>query len=349
MYLPRVDFKQLLALTDDTGILQHSKFVLPDRKKGYTTDDNARALIVCSKYHRTYNGKNLLKLIRTYLSFMTYMQRADGRFHNLLSYSHDFHDEIGSDDCLGRVLWSCGYALDTNLSDDLNPALKEVFDKSLPWAMRSSSPRAKALALVGLCHYFKAFPRDDNARSNIIFLAEWLLKRYNDESAHDWLWFEQYLTYINARLPQALFKAYSIIDDERYLRVAKDSFDFLTRIQILEGIFVPIGNDGWYVKGGKRAMYDQQPIESTCMVEAAHSAFLVTRRERYREIAKLAFEWFLGNNVKGLSVYNEATGGCYDGLTPQGVNLNQGAESILAYLLARLEIECFSPKSSIGI
>ncbi|MEE8570616.1 MAG: glycosyltransferase [Candidatus Bathyarchaeia archaeon] len=339
MYLPRVDFKQLLTLTDDTGILQHSKFLIPDRKEGYTTDDNARALIVCLKYHQICDDESLVKLIRTYLSFLMFMQRADGRYHNLLSYSHDFLDEVSSDDSLGRVLWSCGYALGKNHSEDLNLTFKEIFDKALPWAMRSSAPRAKALALLGLCHYFKAFPMDDNARSNIMILAEGLLKRYNEEAAPDWPWFEPYLTYINAKLSQVLFKAYSIIGDERYMRVAEDSFNFLIRTQILEGVFVPIGNDGWYVKGGQRAKYDQQPTESACMVETATTAFHVTRDEKYIKIARIAFDWFLGKNSKNVEVYNPKTGGCYDGITPQGLNLNQGSESTICYLLARLEME----------
>jgi hypothetical protein len=276
------------------------------------------------------------------MSFLKYMQREDGRFHNQLSYRHDFLDDVGSDDCLSRILWACGYALDTHGFAELTLSLKELFDQALPWVMTSPSPRAKAMTLLGLCHYSKVFPEDENIHANLITVANWLQILYTKMATPKWPWFETYLTYINARLPHALFEAYSVTDDESYLQIAKASFSFLIQTQILNGIFIPIGNKGWYVRGGERALFDQQPIEATCMVETAHSAFKITQNETYKKVAQIAFSWFLGKNVQGVPVYNEAIGSCYDGLTVQGVNLNQGAESNLAYLLARLEIELLS-------
>ena len=168
-------------------------------------------------------------------------------------------------------------------------------------------------------------------------LADQLLDNYKLESSSDWRWFEPYLTYVNGRLPQALFKAYKKTNVKKYLQTAKESFDFLLGVGMIDEKFVPIGNNGWYRKGRERAMYDQQSIETSCMVEAALDAFRVTGDEKYRRKAQDVFDWFLGKNSQGVVVYNPETGGCYDGITPQGLNLNQGAESTVSYLLARLE------------
>ena len=158
-------------------------------------------------------------------------------------------------------------------------------------------------------------------------------------SSSDWCWFEPYLTYSNTRLSQALFRTYAVIGDERYLKIAKESFDFLAEVQVVDERFVPIGNRGWYKRGGQRALYDQQPIEASCMVETSLTAFHVTKEERYQGIAYTAFEWFLGKNTRNVMLYDPNTGGCYDGINPQGLNLNQGAEATISYLLARLELE----------
>jgi len=170
-------------------------------------------------------------------------------------------------------------------------------------------------------------------------LTEQLLNSYQRASSSDWRWFEPYLTYVNARLSQALFRAYAVTGDERFLHTAKESFDFLVKVQVIDDIFTPIGNKGWYKKDGQRALYDQQPIEASCMVEAALTAFHITNEEKYQRVAHIAFEWFFGKNTEKVIVYDSTTGACYDGITPQGLNLNQGAEATISYLLARLELE----------
>ncbi len=177
-------------------------------------------------------------------------------------------------------------------------------------------------------------------------LADQLLDNYKLESSSDWRWFESYLTYVNGRLPQALFKAYENMNVKKYLQIAKESFDFLLGVGMIDEKFVPVGNNGWYSKGRERAMYDQQSIEASCMVEAALDAFRVTGDEKYRRTAQDVFDWFLGKNSQGVVVYNPETGGCYDGITPQGLNLNQGAESTVSYLLARLELAALKKSCS---
>lgn len=339
MDLPPIKLDFLKLLTDDTGIIQHAKFATPKRQEGYTTDDNARALMACIKYHQIYDGSEVEKLIGVYLSFLLHMQRPDGRMHNLLSYHRRFEDEVGSEDCMGRALWACGRTMNSNLHTEKKLISKEIFDKVFPWVPDFKSLRSKAFAILGLCHYYKAYPQDQNVILNMKALADQLLNNYKLESSSDWRWFEPYLTYVNGRLPQALFEAYENTHNERYLQTAKAALDFLLKVQMTDDVFVPIGNKGWYKRGEKRATYDQQSIEASCMVEAATAAFRATGDEKYRRTAHTIFNWFLGRNLQHVTVYNPKTGGCHDGITPKGLNLNQGAEATVSYLLARLELE----------
>ena len=339
MTLPVIKLDHLKALTDDTGILQHAKYSTPRRSEGYTTDDNARALIACIKHHQLYSRHETEKLIDVYLSFLLHMQRSDGKFHNLLSYERHFQDDVGSEDCMGRALWACSYTLNSNLSEDKKILSKEIFDHGFRWGSNFKSPRATAYTILGLQHYQKAFPKDENLILNTRTLADKLCEIYQRTSTPDWQWFEPYLTYANARLPQALFEAYTATKDLTHLKIGEDSLNFLVQNQIIEDQLLPIGNNGYYMKHNEKALYDQQPLEASCMVEAATTAFRVTGDEKYRKIVHIAFNWFLGKNSQNIEVYNPKTGGCYDGITPQGVNLNQGAESTVCYLLARLELE----------
>ena len=328
----------LKALTDETGMFQHSKYSTVDRKEGYTTDDNARAIIAALRHHRLYGGLESLRLADTYLTFLYHMLRADGRFHNLLGYDRRFKDEVGSEDCMGRALWANGYALSSDVPEGMRYLAKEVLDRGLPASHGFTSPRARAFTILGLRYYHEAFPDDPNIKGNTEMLAESLIEQYRLEAEGSWRWYESYLTYANARLPQALFAAYESTKDRSYLQVAKSSLDFLIEVQMVEGKFVPIGTNGWFMKNGVRAMYDQQPIEASCMVEVALAAWKLTGDEVYRETAKTAFEWYHGRNLQGVVLYSPETGTCYDGITHEGLNRNQGAEATLSYYLAYLEM-----------
>jgi len=339
---PPIKLNHLKALTDDTGILQHTKYSIPNRKEGYTTDDNARALVTCLKSLQLHDDSHVSKLANKYLSFLFHMQRPDGKFHNLLSYDRGLLDDVGSEDCMGRSLWACGHAILTGPTQGIKTTSKEIFDKGLRHVSSFKSLRAKAFTILGLCHYYEALPHDHNLSKNIVSFTGQMLDSYQRVSSSDWCWFEPYLTYANARLSQALFRAYAAIGDKRYLKIAKESFDFLAEVQVIDEKFVPIGNRGWYKKGDQRALYDQQPIEASCMVETSLTAFHVTNEEKYQKVAYIAFEWFLGKNTQNVMVYDPTTGGCYDGVNPQGLNLNQGAEATISYLLARLELETLS-------
>jgi hypothetical protein len=320
-------------------MLQHSKYAIPNKKEGYTTDDNARALIACTNYLMLFDNTSVKKLVDTYLSLLFYMQRTDGKMHNFLSYDRQILDEIGSEDCMGRTLWATGYCLNSKLPEETKLVSKEIFDKVFAWTSSFASPRAKAYAIIGLFYYQKAYPKDQNVTLNIRKLADQLTSQFELESSDGWDWFESYLTYSNARLPHSFFLAYESTREKMYLKVASKSMKFLTNIQTINEIFVPIGNRGWYRKGSNRAIYDQQSIEASCTTETAIAAFRNTQEEVYRKAAYNAFEWFFGRNLKEVMLYDPKDGSCCDGITPHGLNQNRGAEATLAYLQARLNLE----------
>lgn len=336
--LPPIKLDYLKTLTDDTGLFQHAKYCVPKRNEGYTTDDNARALIVCTRYRNLKDDLQTELLANKYLAFLSYMQKPEGSFHNYLSYERGYLDVDGSEDCMGRALWSLGCVVNSKLLFDLRMVAKEMFDLGLPWVWRSWSLRFYAFTILGLCQYYQG-TRDEKMKANVEKLADFLVQHYRDQTKGDWRWFEPYLTYDNARLPQALFTAAVLSKNPNYLSVAEESMKFLETTQVLSGVFVPIGNDGWYQHGGKRAFYDQQPLEAAAMSEAAVDAYYATKNKRYLQLANIAFEWFLGKNSKQAAVYNPQTGGCFDGVNYDKVNKNQGAESSISYLLARLRME----------
>ena len=320
-------------------MLQHSKYSTPNRKEGYATDDNARALIACTNYLMLFNDTSAKRLVDTYLCFLLHMQRSDGKMHNFLGYDRTFIDEIGSEDCMGRTLWACGYCLDSKLPEEKRLVAKEIFDNVFKWTPNFTSPRAKAYSIIGLFHYRKAYPDDQNVKSNIIEFAEQLSEQFEQASSGGWDWFESYLTYSNARLPQALFLSYEATGKNGYLQVATKSMKFLINTQTINKMFVPIGNQGWYKKGSNRAIYDQQSVEASCTTEAAIAGFRNTLEEEYLKAAYVAFEWYFGGNTKGVTLYDQENGSCCDGITSDGLNLNKGAEATLSYLLARLNLE----------
>jgi ATP-dependent protease HslVU (ClpYQ) peptidase subunit len=338
IHLPTVKLDYLKRMTDDTGVFQHAKFCLPKRNEGYTTDDNARALTVCTMYCRFKKDAKIEALADGYLAFLDHMQKPDGSFHNSLSFERTFLDANGSDDCMGRALRSLGCVVNSTFPEQVKMVAKNVFDKGLPRVWKSSSPRFYASTILGLSQYYQA-TLQDYLRESLEKLANSLVRTFQNEAEDDWKWFEPRLTYDNARLTQALFEAYTITGEQKHLDVAEESMDFLVKTQMVNDAFVPIGNDGWYKRGGKRAFYDQQPLEAAAMVEAAVDAYYATNNRDYVQVANMVFEWFLGRNSRKVMMYCAETGGCFDGLGSESVNMNQGAESSISYLLARLKLE----------
>jgi len=336
-----INLQHTFSITDETGIIQHAKFSIPNRKEGYTTDDNSRALILCKRHHDLTKSKETLNLAEIYLSFLHYMQNSNGTFHNFLSYDRRFLDVVGSEDNFGRALWACGNIINSCFRKDQRLISKELFDKAFPNIQNLTSPRAKAFTIMGLIQYHFAYPGDQNIVQVMEKLCIQLIDLFRKNCSKEWKWFEQYLTYCNGRLVQALFEACNCLGNktDENLIVALESFKFLLDIQMLNDVFVPIGNDGWYIKGGKRALYDQQSIEASCMTEAALAAFQASGNNDFLISAGKIFDWYMKRNTQELTVYDPKTGGCYDGITPHGLNLNQGAEATITYNLVRLKLD----------
>lgn len=333
----------LLALTDHIAVLQHAKFSVPARKEGYAVDDNARALVFAVKAKAYWPSNALSKLQRKLLSFLLLMQAEDGKFHNLMDFSQRYADDPTVGDHLGRAIWAAGTVIKSDLPDGMKASARSIFDRALPWAKESISPRTKAYACLGVCERFQAETRDPNLKANIEALANSLVDSFKAKSTADWKWFENVLSYDNARLPQALFFAYRSSRNDDYIKVAEEAFRFLRDETMINGKFVPVGNYGWHVKGGERALYDQQPLEAGTMVEAAALAYKDTRADIYESTLRQALGWFFGLNTKSVKVYDEATGACHDGIMETGLNENQGAESTISFLLAAATfLECFA-------
>lgn len=333
----------LFSLADHNAVLQHAKFSVPARKEGYTVDDNARALVFAVKAKTYWPTQPVSELERKLISFLLLMQADDGKFHNLMDFSQRFVDSPTVGDHLGRAIWAAGAVINSNLPNGMKSSARLIFDRALPWARKSASPRTKAYTCLGLCERLQADAKDPNLIANMALLADNLVALYRANHDADWNWFENILSYDNARLPHALLLAHRSLGTDEYLKVAEKTFRFLQATTTIEGKFVTIGSHGWYVRGKERALYDQQPVDAGAMVEAAVSFYKITGSEIYRKTVRQVLGWFFGFNTKSVNVYDEATGACYDGITEVGLNENQGSEATVSLLLAVATfLECFA-------
>ncbi len=334
---PKVDISHLMKLTDDFGIIQFANQSTPDLESGYTLDDNARAILVCVKHYEKFREFKQLNLIRTYLDYIKYVQKEDGKLYNLV----DKHKKIygdWSEDAQGRAIWALGYLLSSpSMPEDFRNDAESILLKSLKSSSEIKSPRAISFMIQGL-YFYNNLKNSHNVRFKIKQLADILLDLYEKNSNPSWRWFENALTYANNKLSEALLYAYLSTGNRNYLDVGLESFNFLMSETFEGETFVPIGQREWYVQGQKRSYYDQQPIEAAYMVQTLILAYKISRNEKYREKAIQTFKWFTGKNSLNQVIYNEVTGGCHDGLGENSINLNQGAESTISYLLARLSL-----------
>lgn len=336
---PAIRLDHVKRLTDDTGILQHALYTTPDPHHGYTTDDNARALLVALQYSEVEDSSEGLELACRYLAFLRYAQRPDGRFHNFLAYDRTWLDESGSEDSHGRAVWSLGYAVRSGLPPGIRHSAETLLERSLPHLPAVRSPRAQAFSLLGLGWAVQAGYRKDELASLASLLADRLVEAWDRTADAEWPWFEEIIAYSNAKLCEGLLHAYVMLGEDRYLEVATQGLDSLISICFQGDMLDLVGQDGWYRRGQRRAVFDQQPVDAQSMVQACVAAYQVTGEERYLARANNAFAWFFGNNRLRQPLYDPTSGGCFDGLHPDRVNGNQGAESTLAYLLARLAFE----------
>jgi glycosyltransferase involved in cell wall biosynthesis len=353
--LPALKLDHLHRLTDDTGMLQHATFAVPNYTEGYTTDDNARALILTTLLEQLGQTEPLAtdNLASRYLAFLGHaLNPANGRFRNFLSYARAWNEAQGSEDCHGRALWALGTVLARSKDRALRGAAGRLFEIAVPAIVSFSSPRAWAFALLGIEEYLKCFPGDRDAQQMSSVLATRLVEVYGANQSPNWAWFEDVLAYSNAKLPEAVLIAGQRIFDDQMISVGLGALKWLSGIQRCAGKdhFVPIGSQGFYRKGCEKARFDQQPVEAGGAVSACLEAYRATGDDRWRKEAWSALNWFLGDNDLQIALYDPTTGGCRDGLHPERVNENQGAESTLAFLMAQVEMrllgEVDGPRSS---
>ncbi|WP_100614390.1 glycosyltransferase [Confluentibacter citreus] len=346
---PQINLDHLKAMTTDVGIIQFSIINTPDLKSGYTVDDNARALIaMCQHYKLTHNPSDL-KLIKTYINFILKCQRCNGLFLNYVDKDKKFtkqNDKENLEDANGRAIWSLGYAyslmeeaidLDITLLQNMKWAINE-FQLQM---QHFKSPRALAFIIKGL-FFFNMKLNSREITISIEDMGNKLVDLYKFHSEDDWNWYEPYLTYANSVLPEALLCAWKATGKTKFKLIAKESFDFLLSKTFDENSIKIICNQNWLIKGSDEKLAyigGEQPIDVTYTILALKQFNLIFPLEDYDTKMKIAFSWFLGNNQLEQIIYNSCTGGCHDGLEANNVNLNQGAESTVSYLLARLAFE----------
>lgn len=340
MPLPPLNFDHLLSMTDSTGLLQHAFYRIPNRFEGYCVDDNCRALLLTGYLEQASKLDPLMKRHQeTYLSFVHHsLSPTSGRFRNFMSYGREWLEDAGSEDSQGRVLWSIGTIVRSTRDDSTRTAAECLFRSGVPGLVHVTSPRACAYIALGCAEFLSVFPADPVVRSLLAHTAQRLSEMYWSTRTEDWCWFEDRVSYANARLSQALLVAGDHFNVEKYRTAGLESLRWLMEVQSQGNVFVPIGSAG-YIRGQERSRYDQQPIEAWASLSACRTAFGITRDPEWNARAESAFQWFFGGNSLGVSLYDAESGGCRDGLHPDLVNENQGAESTLSCLCSRVEME----------
>jgi glycosyltransferase involved in cell wall biosynthesis len=343
--LPPLRLDHIMRMSDSTGIYQHAIFNVPNFHEGYCTDDNARSFILCNLLDELGGQpppQNLDHLSTSYLAFLAAaLNYRSGRFRNFMSHGRQWLEEAGSEDSHGRALWAVGSGAGRSRNEGHRALSAQLFRVALPIVHSFTSPRAWSFALLGIHEYLRHFPDDPKTQAHAMReqLTSKLVSLWQQSATENWPWFEPYVTYDNARLCQALILSGQWMPHPTAREIGLKALSWLVSIQRTQaGHFRPIGSNGFYQHQGARADFDQQPVEAQAMVCACHEAFRATQDPLWTREAKRAFEWFLGRNDLGLPLYDSSTGGCSDGLHPDRVNENQGAESTLAFHLALVEM-----------
>lgn len=338
LLLPPFSLDHLKRLTDDTGIIQHAKFGIPNLKEGYCLDDNARALIAVLMTYWQKKDKSALALAPVYLSYIHYMQNKDGTFRNFLSFNRNFLDEVGSEDSFGRTIWALGYLMHKAPNDAYYQTARLLFFEAVPNFLAIRSIRGIANTMIGLSYYLRSNPFDEELTETLRDLAWKLMHAYRENSSTEWHWFESLLAYDNGMLPLALLHASEHLNDETIQETALKTTEFLTEKTLNDGYLSIIGNENWYEKEGQRSHFAQQPVDALAMVLMYHQAYRITHKRVYLNKLFTSFMWFLGENDLRMSLFDFETQGCCDGFERHGVNRNQGAESTLAYIISHLTV-----------
>jgi hypothetical protein len=346
---PPIKLDHIKELTTDYGMLQFSKFSEPDPDSGYTLDDNARALIDMVMYYSHYQDDETLRLADIYLNFMEDIQREDGFFNNYKNFERQLtaqNLEVNLEDANGRALWSLGYVISHKqiLPIDLVIRAENCWANAFIRIYEISSPRAIAYTLKGLYYYYSVHPKE-SVRVYIEQLADRLLELYNINSEEYWCWYEDYMTYVNNVLPEAMMFSFLATGEPKYLKIATITFDFLLSHYFMKGQLKVISNRGWFKKQNERFFYGEQPIEVATTIITLDLFYQVTGNVKYKDQLEVAFNWFLGNNHLKQIMYNPENGASYDGLEDKTVNINQGAESTLCFFKAQLIMEKYTKKT----
>jgi glycosyltransferase involved in cell wall biosynthesis len=339
--LPELKLSHLSRMTDSTGVFQHAVFSVPNFSEGYCTDDNARACILAVLLSELgEDSEHVRTLGTTCTAFLHYaFNRKTRRFHNHMSFDRQWLDEQGSEDCQGRALWALGVSVGRSPFRSFQMMAGQLFALALPALTDFTSPRAWAFGLIGIHEYLRRLGGDSLVNQTRDTLTSRLVELYERNARPDWCWFEEELSYDNAKLAHALILSGQATGQQAVYERGLQALKWLTELQMSEnGHFRPIGSNGFYRRGGTRAHFDQQPIEAQATVSACLEAYRATSDSWWYEHAQRAFDWFIGWNDLGLELYSPDTGGCRDGLHVDRVNGNQGAESTLAFLLSLAEM-----------
>lgn len=321
----------VFRMTDDTGMFQHARCAVPDPAKGYTTDDNARALIMASLFFSLTKKRKYLDLATRYLGFLLYASNG-AWFRNFMDYDRRFREERGSEDCYGRCVWALGFtASRPDLPASIRDAADDLLWQTLSGCDELSYIRSKAYTVIGLNHW-----KGNRARELLTRLASELGVAYEHNSTPEWKWYEDEITYCNAVLPWAMLIAYEMTGDRKYREIGLESLDFLLNVTFLREQFHPVGCKGWFQKGQTTAEFDQQPVEACETLLVCLKAHELTGNDVYRDRARRCLSWYTGQNSLNVSIIDPDTGGCMDGLTPEGPNRNEGAESLVSWVIASL-------------
>ena len=348
--LPEVDLRQLHILTDDTGILQHCLFSTPNRDHGYCTDDNARALIVAVMHWQLGHDETALPLIHKYLGFLAHaMDEKSGRFRNFMSYDRRWAETVGSEDSHARALWALGMGVSSCPHESQIALATRLFQLGLPVVEDFASPRAWAFTIVGIHAYLRRFGGDSEVRRCRAVLTEKLANLFTSCMSDEWPWCEDVVAYANAKLPHALLMSGKWMGHNEMIDMGKRALGWLLDVQTNpDGMLSPVGTNGWLHRGQAKARFDQQPVEAHALVDACIEAYHCTREEHWLRQARKALYWFLGDNDLRTPLCDFTTGGCRDGLHEDRVNLNQGAESTLAWLMSLLLMQELQMERTIG-
>ncbi|MGA2667731.1 MAG: glycosyltransferase family 4 protein [Ignavibacteria bacterium] len=336
--LPEVKLNHMICLTDMTGgIFQHSKFAIPDRSEGYCSDDCARALLVSVLNRNIFNSDFLASYMNIYLSYILHAYNKDaGLFRNFMSYNRTWLEEVGSEESNSRVLFVLGYLIKNPPLESYLPLCKSLFDQALPHTLNFTSPRAIARILIGCIFYLSRFSGARDIAKICRTFASKISRLYINTSDQKWKWFEDVVAYSNGRLPQALLMAGTFFKHKEYITQGLESLQWLFDIQYdkRNNYLSLIGNNGWYKRGGEKANYDQQPVEIPGLIDACYQAYKITSDDAWMKRITVIFNWFLGHNIRGETLYDYSTGGCFDGLSSYYTNQNMGAESTLSWLIS---------------